>query len=198
VTGYRFFDNNRSEVIKNYPSNEGVFQNYFETARKGSPPINSSSVCIRKRCLVEIGGFPENVTLGEDLLTWAKLAAKYKIAYSALPKTNIQFPLTISSQTTFRVPDRIDYVGNSLITLLESMAEKRTHISLKKYIGHWYKMRMTLFVLKGEKQNVAREFRKIIMINPFNLKAYLWFFIGILPKTARSLFINRFLSNTFK
>lgn len=36
--------------------------------------INSSSVCVSKRKLEAIGGFPENVSVGEDVTVWLKLS----------------------------------------------------------------------------------------------------------------------------
>src|SRR5690606_40050822 len=47
--------------------------------------INSSSVCVKKQSLVELGGFPENITRGEDIYMWLRLALAGSIAVSPEP-----------------------------------------------------------------------------------------------------------------
>ena len=38
---------------------------------------------VKKEAIQSIGGFPVGIKSGEDLLTWARLATLYKIAYSS-------------------------------------------------------------------------------------------------------------------
>ena len=64
---------------------DGLLNNYFEIASCSHPPICSISIMVRKNAIQSIGGFPVGIKSGEDLLTWAKLAVKYKIAYSTKP-----------------------------------------------------------------------------------------------------------------
>jgi glycosyltransferase involved in cell wall biosynthesis len=60
---------------------EGLIPNYFKSAL-GQAPIFSSAVAVSKSALLDIGGFPPGVTLGEDGDTWLRLALKYQIAFS--------------------------------------------------------------------------------------------------------------------
>lgn len=65
----------------NIPLNwEGVLTNYLEMASI-DPPFSSSSVCIRKSVIQEIGGFPGGVRLGEDLSLWFVLSFRYPIVF---------------------------------------------------------------------------------------------------------------------
>lgn len=61
---------------------EGLIENYFESLVKGHPPFCTSSICIPKSIISEIGGFPEGIWFGEDSDTWARIALKHTIAFS--------------------------------------------------------------------------------------------------------------------
>ena len=62
----------------------GVIEDYFHVATLSKEPlVCSSSVCIRKTALTGIGGFPCGISFGEDVATWARLAMRGQVAYSA-------------------------------------------------------------------------------------------------------------------
>lgn len=42
-------------------------------------PLCSSSVCIPRNIFLEMGGFPQNVSLGEDFILWIHIALKYPV-----------------------------------------------------------------------------------------------------------------------
>ncbi len=56
---------------------EGYIENYFFFANTATV-FNSSSVCINKIALIEIGKFDPNLTHGEDLDVWFKLLINFK------------------------------------------------------------------------------------------------------------------------
>ena len=62
------------EFIQNsLPENfEGYINNYFSMAPKGTI-FHSSSVCVSKKALIEVGCFDTNLKHGEDLDVWFKL-----------------------------------------------------------------------------------------------------------------------------
>ena len=60
----------------------GVISNYFKSALHKSV-IHTSSVCVTKRALLETNGFNENLSRGEDIDLWARLAKKYQLVYSS-------------------------------------------------------------------------------------------------------------------
>lgn len=167
-----------------FESNHVVFRNYFQVASRSHPPIWSSAVVIKKECFREIGGFPEGVISGEDLLTWAKLAIKYKIAYSLHPLSKFH----IDSKNTLypkRVFNKNDIVGKELYKLYGS---NKCIPGLRQYIGLWHKMRASVFLRTGSKKLAILEIFKSIFFNPLSIKIYL--FIPF-------LFFNKKFSNKF-
>jgi glycosyltransferase involved in cell wall biosynthesis len=67
-------------------SPEGGLIDYFRAAYQWTP-MNSSTVMIRKNALMEVGGFPVELRCSEDRDTWIRLALRFPIAWSPLPKT---------------------------------------------------------------------------------------------------------------
>ena len=110
----------RRAVLRGLPPEfrEGVVQKYFEVASKSDPPLCSSAIAVRSTAIRAIGGFPVGVASGEDLLTWARLAAEYEIAYSIAPLATFWEPEEISSRPG-RVPAVPDRVGEELTRLLD-------------------------------------------------------------------------------
>lgn len=62
-----------------------LLDNYFEICAKGDLPFITSSICIPKSVLAQVGTFPVGEPIGEDQDLWSRLALAGKIAYS--PKT---------------------------------------------------------------------------------------------------------------
>lgn len=65
-----------------FAEEDGVMSNYFEVASCSQPPVWTCAVMARKGAFESVGGFPVGIKSGEDLLTWARLALRYRIAYS--------------------------------------------------------------------------------------------------------------------
>jgi hypothetical protein len=61
---------------------EGLLPSYFITAGFSDQPVCSSGIGIPKKVLEEVGGFPEDVRIGEDLITWFNISLKYPVAFS--------------------------------------------------------------------------------------------------------------------
>ena len=99
-------------LLKNilFRKEDGILNNYFEVSACSHPPLCSSAVTVKKSALEEIGGFPVGISSGEDLLTWAKLAIKFEIAYSL----GVMAVFIKNENSTFRVPDTPDLVGSEL------------------------------------------------------------------------------------
>jgi len=67
--------------LKKYPIHwRGYLDNYLDLAAS-FPPFSSSSVCLRKAVLTEIGGFPLGVDVAEDLVTWVGIFLHYRIGF---------------------------------------------------------------------------------------------------------------------
>lgn len=54
---------------------------YFRLATGGELPISASSVCIPRRVLREVGGFPLGERMGEDQHVWWRICVRYPLAF---------------------------------------------------------------------------------------------------------------------
>lgn len=59
----------------------GVVQNFFNTYANGLSLVNSSTACVRRPELLQVGGFPVGVRRGEDIITWINLALRFPVAH---------------------------------------------------------------------------------------------------------------------
>lgn len=195
VTSYRYFYEDKvsnPEII--FEKSEGIFNNYFRAAYSGSPPICTGALCIEKIALIKIGLFPVGVMIGEDLLTWARLSMHNKIAFTNDVKFNYCFPIRIDTTQKFRLPDENDYVGSELKKMLQNEKDKKVYNDLKKYISHWHKMRLHLFVHHSMKNKSWKEYVNCIYFNFFNYKAHLLILYSFSPKFVKE-YINRRRNN---
>lgn len=189
VTKYEFADekgNIKQAVIKRIPflTEDGVLNNYFEVINYSNPPITSITIMVRKSAIVEIGGFLVGATLGEDLITWAKLAVKYRIAFSKKNVAIYNFRSSKQLVIPRRAPDKIDLVGIEFKKLLDISDD----IFLRKYVALWHKMRMVTFVRLGMKNEANFEYKQIKQFVKPNKKIIFWKFLNSLP-----LSLSRFI-----
>lgn len=61
---------------------EPSYINYFNKATTNIFTITSSTVCLKKSAALAIGGFDEEIAMGEDLDMWARMALKYQVAHT--------------------------------------------------------------------------------------------------------------------
>ena len=177
-----------STIIRKLPfvEQEGILSNYFEVACCSHPPLWTSAILVKKESILSIGGFPVGVKSGEDLLTWAGLALKYKIAYVTVPyATFIQN--RPNKKIPKRQPDAIDYGGESLISLYLEFQ----NLSMKKYISSYYKGR-AIHALECSLVPIAfNSIKKSIFYNIFYVKNYLLLAVCILPKQVIKRICNK-------
>ena len=192
-TNYRFKDSigNISNTILRHiylDKKSGIITNYFDVASCSHVPIWSSAVVIRKAALDSIGGFPIGVKSGEDLLTWARLAVKYKIAYYIEPKAtyNLEEGYNMSSQPVRR-QDNGDPVGKSLLSLYKA---NQNIPFFRQYISHWHKMRASVAVRFGECVETLSESFKALYYNPKNYKVLPFLILSLCPAPLRRKLIS--------
>ena len=151
-----------------FKGSEGVLDNYFEVASCSNPPICSISICARKSAFEAIGGFPTGIIQGEDLLTWAKLASRYKIAYCLIPLAVFNIEEMNRNSRPKRIPPVPDRVGEGL----KQLRKEYNPPYIREYLSFWHKMRSALFWRLKEKGQARKEAFKAICLNPLNYKAY--------------------------
>ena len=183
---YEFCDSNgiiSNTIIRKlaFQGEDGVLTNYFEVASCSHPPICSISVMVKKTAIVNIGGFPIGVKSGEDLLTWARLAVHYKIAYSRKIMAIFHVEGYNVSEKPKRIPAEQDLVGNELSVLW--------HIHhtpyMKQYISHWHKMRSSIYMRLNMRKNSINEALKGLKYSPSNYKLYIYILLNLLPTNIR-------------
>lgn len=173
-------DGNISQtIIKKLPFKgiDGILSNYFEVAGCSHPPICSISIMVRKSAIENIGGFPVGIKSGEDLLTWARLAANYKIAYSRKALAIFNIEGYNFSDRPKRIPSEFDYVGNEL----EKLRQQYHSPGLCKYNSQWHKMRSSIFLRLLMKKKSIREALIGLRYNPLNFKLYAYIILNLLP-----------------
>ena len=168
-----------STVLRKIPfkNMHGVLTNYFEVASCSNPPVCSICVCIERRLLNEIGGFPLGIKSGEDLLTWARIAVHTDWAYSLRPLSQYNCEQVSVKEAPTRVPQELDVVGQELKTLWKNYPKVR---GLRKYISLWHKMRSSMYMRLGYKKQCAKEAMLSLRYNPINYKVYAYLVLNLL------------------
>ena len=178
-----------------FTTQTGILTNYFEVASCSHPPLWTSAVVVEKQAILAVGGFPVGVKSGEDLLTWAKLAIQYKMAYSR--KVCADFVLDEShsiDKKPLRVHDSDDFVGSELKNLYKNSIPP-VRSSLKKYLSLWYKMKASGFLRLSDKSGTIKYSLVSIRYNPRNWKVYIFILMVLLPQKVqikvRKMLVNR-------
>ena len=186
ATNYIFRRKNnysRSTIIRGLPRGfkEGILTDYFKIASQSNPPLCSSTVAVTKKAIEAVGGFSEGVRSGEDLLTWARLAVQFNIAYTREPKAYFWEPVVVSDRPG-RIPDMSDIVGQELQNLLKTVEGAKRNV-LKNYIALWHKMRASAYIQLGERREALKEIQKAVYFSGFTLKLFVYSGIALLPNS---------------
>lgn len=183
-------------ILRKIPFNgeHGILSNYFEVAACSHPPLWTSAVIVKKDALQGIGGFPVGIKAGEDLITWARLAVKFKIGYSLqLLSVFIQDAAHTYDDKPNRLPDPEDRVGKDLIKLLDVLnLEGRKGLS--RYISHWYKMRTSIFLRLGVFLPALKQCYLALKYKPSNKIIYIYLLVAFLPLSLRNRIFRKFAS----
>jgi glycosyltransferase involved in cell wall biosynthesis len=167
------------------PNWTGIIPDYFRIAGMSDPPVHSSAVVIRQELLNAIGGFPVGVTIGEDLLTWARMAARWPVAYDAASLVRFWQPAGAEPGVVARptrMPQTPDEVGRALRDLLPVVPTSQRR-SLRAYIALWHKMRASCYARLGSPGPAIRELGRAILVARFSAT----FYLGILRSTLKLL-----------
>jgi hypothetical protein len=135
-----------------------------------------------------IGGFPLGILQGEDLLTWARLAARFQVAYCLRDTAVVWQPDFGSGQPTRR-PEEEDCVAPALVCLLGEIAPP-VRGSLLKYISLWHKMRGSMYLALGDRADARREFKRAMAYHARSAPLWAKYVMTFLPEAG----IRRVLS----
>lgn len=145
----------------------GLLEAYFDVASRSDPPIDSSAVAVKRKALFGVGGFPEGIVSGEDLLTWARLAARYEIAYSRRPLSTFYCP----ARTDFRRPaERCEEVGRALAALADEV-DAQHKAALQRYVSRWFEMRTVIALGQHDLRRARKHMREVLRFGPLTLRS---------------------------
>lgn len=64
---------------------KGSIPDFFTEIARSRSLIQTSSCCLRKSALCEVGGFPVGETSGEDVFVWLEIARRHDVLFDARP-----------------------------------------------------------------------------------------------------------------
>ena len=196
-TGFSYLNQDgteRSPIINGVPPHpwHGVLENYFHVAAKSDPPLCSSAIAVTKEAITTINGFPLGIKSGEDLLTWARLAAKYAIAYDTRHLALFRQRSSAHEEPT-RTPDTPDNVARELVNLLKEV--KTTHqTGLRHYIAWWHKSRASMYLRLQQRSKAFKEVMKMGLYH-LNRKFCIYLICLILPFSLLQQLIRKHNKN---
>lgn len=165
----------------------GIIEDYFNVASISDPPVCSSAITVKKEAIQKIGGFPKGVTAGEDLITWAKIALEHKIAYNSKVCSSYFLRAELAGSPQ-REPDKEDYVGETLIKLLNN--QKTIIPGFNRYVALWFKMRAVTFLEFHLQKNALAEIKKGLQAYPLDKILWVYAIIAYSPKLLSKLLLK--------
>lgn len=169
---------------------DGILSNYFEVASCSHPPLWTSAVMVKKSAIQSIGGFPIGIKSGEDLLTWARLACKYSIAYTKISQAIYNLGEGYNKKNLPpRRQDKGDPVGKILVELYKKYPKTR---GMKAYISHWHKMRASVAIRYDERIETIYEVLQSLRYNIRNTKVMPFLILSLLPQKLRYRIISHY------
>jgi hypothetical protein len=184
ATGYFICNdgNTRSAIIRRLTKDfsEGILREYFAVAAQSDPPICSSAVAMTKKAITSIGGFPPGITAGEDLLTWARLAMRFDIAYCRSPHAIIHSPRPDMADRLPRLPQSPDHVATGLGELMESSPPEQRE-NLAEYLALWHRMRAVAFIKSSMINETRHEIRRSVAYGGITPRLFMLLLLTCLP-----------------
>lgn len=194
ASNYQFRNSSKKiipSILNHFPfdTKTGILSNYFEVAAISHPPLWTSAVMVRKDAILSVGGFPKGVKSGEDLLTWARLAVRYPIAYSK----DVNATYNLGDGYDFsKLPPRRQDEGDPVGAGLKQLYRDNKKIKgLRRYISHWHKMRASVAIRYGERMETLKEVSKSLFYNPLNRKVIPFAVLAFLPSKLRKGIISQ-------
>lgn len=156
----------------------GELTDYFHIASVSDAPLWTSVVVASRQSLLDIGGFPEGITSGEDLLTWARLACRNRIAF--LNKVCAIY-YTPTTGPTGKVPADLESTNDAVGTALCELNEQYPDKGVDEYVSFWYKMRGVINLRRFNRLAALRCAVKSIRYRPANLKSWAVMGLAFMP-----------------
>ena len=152
----------------------GILPGYFTVAISSDPPVWTSATAMQRDALQAIGGFPVGVGSGEDLLTWARLAVRFPLAYEACALA------VFMVSGIERRPDPLDRVGKAMGELVREHPDVP---NLRGYLGLWYRMQAVMAMRFGSTALARQRAWLAVRYGPMQLRNLYTLLLSMLSAT---------------
>lgn len=135
----------------------GRLHDYFAAVMDWEHPIHSSAVMVRKTRFLSMGGFQPGLAAGEDILMWARYAARGPIGYAGFYTMHYVAPPASANTPghTLRRPPRDDVVGRALTNLMHQATQPSS--AMPRFLAQWFRNRAMLYMELGERWHACQE-----------------------------------------
>ena len=181
ATGYEIWHSEKGKSVSRLHGSasnfkRGILGDYFGVAICSDPPVWSSATAVKRCAIQSIGGFPVGIGSGEDLLTWARLAVRYPLAYEARSLSIFRV------SDTHRRADPTNKVANSLNALVMEYASVP---NLCSYLGLWYRMQAVMAMRFQDHGMARRRAWLAVKYGPRQLRNVYTLLLALLPASCR-------------
>ena len=154
-------------IAPGIPDTDGKLDYFIASTFASSPVVHISSFMASRDLLEEIGGFPEGIPAGEDVITFARLYGLTDFAFSPEP-TSVYYIQDRAGKNIRPVTwhNPIDRMFDGL--LFEAPHRK----GVRQYVAAWHKGRMVGALFAHKPMLALREFSKAVAIQPLYKKIY--------------------------
>jgi len=160
----------------------GILPDYFVVAVCSDPPVCSSATAVMREAITAIDGFPLGIGSGEDLLTWARLAVRFPLAYEA---RNLAI-FRVSG--IHRRADPENRVGHALELLAKGFPQIP---GLRAYLGLWYRMQAVMAMRYGEAGWARQRAWLAVRYGPGQLRNLYTLLLALMPAAWRQALDTR-------
>ena len=143
-----------------------LMKDYFADVVEVERPVHISASAASKTLLATVGGFPVGITLGEDIITLARLACRGDVAYSKVATSYYVLPQVNPKKRTrssLPKPQNPDYVAFELQRLWTET--QRFKASLSWFLADWYRIRSMMFMERNERVDSFVELKNAVRLN---------------------------------
>lgn len=125
----------------------------FPFSYEQDPPFNMSCLTVTRQAIASLGGFPEGVAVGEDLLVRMQLILNFKMAYSTYPCSIYWAP---SSLRPGRAPQYPDLVAEKLENLMIAATPPQAG-EVVNFLKRWHRGRCIANLCWGQRDAAKKE-----------------------------------------
>jgi len=160
-----------------------LLSDYFGSATGSEPPLFTSAVAAERSALQAVGCFPVGIRNGEDLVTWARLAMSFRIAYHGQSLVRYYSPALLTHRPGRFDPGEDDRVTDALRALAPRVPPKCIS-SYDRYVGIWHTMCASRMLQYGDRRLARQRVRQAAQCLGMSPKLFAFLALGYLPHSV--------------